>query len=218
MVFRGIAVGSAPVGIREGDAAVKRRRRTPEAAQREIVAAAEALLRERPFRELTVDEVMRRTGLSRPSFYVYFKDRHELVLRVVEHLQTDLLAVANRWYESVGGGPGVLREAMEGVVTVYGKHSAVARALADAAVDDPEVEAAFGALVQGFVAVTAEHVEREMAAGHITAVDAQEAAKALVWMTERYLYNSFGPRRRVAPARVMATLALLWTRALYQSP
>lgn len=195
-----------------------RRRRTPEAAQREIVEAAEALLRERPFRELTVDEVMRRTGLSRPSFYVYFKDRHELVLRVVEHLQTDLLAVAGRWNESIGGGPAVLREAMQGVVTVYGRHSAVARALADAAVDDPEVEAAYGALIQRFVDVTAEHIGRELAAGHLTAVDAPEAAKALVWMTERYLYHSFGPVRRVPPARVMTTLATLWTRALYQSP
>ena len=195
-----------------------RRRRTPEAAQREIVEAAEALLRERPFRELTVDQVMRRTGLSRPSFYVYFRDRHELVLRVVEHLQTDLLTVANRWYESIGGGPTVLREAMNGVVTVYGKHSAVARALADAAVDDPEVEAAYGALIQGFVDVTAEHIERELAAGHLTPVDAPEAAKALVWMTERYLYHSFGSKRRVPPARVTTTLATLWTRSLYQSP
>ena len=59
---------------------------TPEVAEGEIIAAAEALLRERPFRELTVDEVMRRTDLSRPSFYVYFRDRHQLVLRVVEHL------------------------------------------------------------------------------------------------------------------------------------
>jgi AcrR family transcriptional regulator len=37
-------------------------------AEREIIAAAEELLRERPFRDLTVDEVMRRTELSRPSF------------------------------------------------------------------------------------------------------------------------------------------------------
>ena len=51
----------------------RRRRRTPEVAEAEIVAAAESLLRERSFRELTVDEVMRRTDLSRPSFYVYFR-------------------------------------------------------------------------------------------------------------------------------------------------
>src|SRR3954464_13949932 len=97
----------------------RRRRRSPEAAEREIVDAAEALLRERPFRELTVDEVMRRTGLSRPSFYVYFRDRHELVLRVVSHLEAELLTVANRWYESLGGGPPVLRDALAGIVGVY---------------------------------------------------------------------------------------------------
>ena len=54
----------------------RRRRRSPEVAEREIIAAAHGLLRERPFRELTVDEVMRRTELSRPSFYVHFRDRH----------------------------------------------------------------------------------------------------------------------------------------------
>jgi len=195
---------------------VRRRRRTPEAAQREIVEAAEALLRERPFRELTVDEVMRRTGLSRPSFYVYFKDRHELVLRLVGHLEAELLNVANHWYESVGGGPAVLREALDGLVSVYGEHSAPLRALADAATDDPDVEAAYGALVDRFVGVTAAHIEQEMAAGDIASVDAAETAKALVWMTERYLYHSFGPARRVPAAKVTETLATLWARALYR--
>src|SRR5215217_1924797 len=69
----------------------RRRRRSPEVAEQEIITAAEELLRERPFRELTVDEVMRRTDLSRPSFYVYFRDRHHLVLRVVEHIGGELL-------------------------------------------------------------------------------------------------------------------------------
>jgi TetR/AcrR family transcriptional regulator, ethionamide resistance regulator len=196
---------------------VRRRRRTPEAAQREIIDAAEGLLRERPFRELTVDEVMRRTGLSRPSFYVYFKDRHELVLRVVQHLQAEILSVANRWYDAVGGGPARLREALEGLVGFYGSHGSVMRALSDAAADDREVEEAYDALVQSFVEVTAKHIEAEMRAGHMAAIDAGEAAKALTWMTERYLYHSFGPVRRVPAGRVTETLVSLWTRALYQS-
>jgi AcrR family transcriptional regulator len=196
---------------------VRRRRRTPEVAQREIIDAAEGLLRERPFRELTVDEVMRRTGLSRPSFYVYFKDRHELVLRLVQHLQDEILAVANRWYESLGGGPQVLREALDGTVNVYGAHGPVLRALSDAAVEDRDVEEAYDALVQGFVDVTAQHIDAEIAAGHIAPLDAVETAMALVWMTERYLYHSFGPVRRVATNRVIETVASVWTRTLYQS-
>src|SRR5215210_9161859 len=85
----GAAVRSAEMEAVTTSQPPRRRRRSPKEAEREIITAAETLLRERPFRELTVDEVMRRTGLSRPSFYVYFKDRHELVLRVVEHLQAE---------------------------------------------------------------------------------------------------------------------------------
>jgi AcrR family transcriptional regulator len=175
------------------------------------------LLRERPFRELTVDEVMRRTGLSRPSFYVYFKDRHALILRLVEQIQGELLTMSNRWYEATEGGPSMLRYALEGTVAVYGRHNSVMRALADAAVEDPDVERAYDALIQGVVDATAQHIEREIAAGAIAPLDGGETAKALVWMTERYLYHSFGPVRRVATNRVVETLAALWTRTLYQS-
>ena len=66
----------------------RRRRRTPQIAEGEIIAAAEAFLRERPFREMTVDEVMRRTDLSRPSFYVYFTDRHQVRMRLDVHGDT----------------------------------------------------------------------------------------------------------------------------------
>ncbi len=172
----------------------RRRRRTPEVAEAEIVAAAEALLRERPFRELTVDEVMRRTDLSRPSFYVYFRDRHHLMLRVVEHLGAELRTMSGRWYTGSGDGPAQAREAMEGIVEVYAQHGLVLRALADAAADDPEVERVYGGLVQSFIDATERHIEAEMAAGRVLPLDAKETARALVWMMERYL-NRWPPAR-----------------------
>ena len=67
-----------------------RRRRRPEEAEREILEAAEALLRERPSHEVTVMAVMARTTLSRKSFYVYFRDRHELIARLVAPLRAAL--------------------------------------------------------------------------------------------------------------------------------
>ena len=201
--------------VREGQAVGRRRRRTPEAAQREIIAAAEQLLRERPFRELTVDEVMRRTGLSRPSFYVYFKDRHDLVLRLVQHLASEMLVVANRWYEAAEPSPAMLREALEGSIEVYGEHSAVLRALADAAVDDPQVEEAHGQLVSGFVEITARHIEVQVAAGRMLPMHPTETAKAMIWMVERYLYHAFGPTNPVPPGRVLDTVHTIMVRTLY---
>ena len=193
----------------------RRRRRSPEVAEGEIIAAAEAFLRERPFRELTVDEVMRRTDLSRPSFYVYFRDRHHLVLRVVEHLGSELFTMSDRWLRGTGEGPELARQALDGIVAVYVEHGPVMRALADAAADDPGVEQAYSNLVESFIGATARHIDNEIAEGRILKLDAHETATALVWMMERYLNLSLG-REPLTPAESVAdTLATIWTRVLY---
>jgi TetR/AcrR family transcriptional regulator, ethionamide resistance regulator len=193
----------------------RRRRRTPEEAEREIISAAESFLRERPFRELTVDEVMRRTDLSRPSFYVYFRDRHQLVLKVVEHLGAELFTMGDRWLAGTGQGPELARSALDGIVAVYVQHGPVMRALADAASDDREVENAYNALVQRLIDATSRHIEEEIAAGRIRKLDAYETAKALVWMNERYLTLSLGHEPATPQQTVADTLARIWNRVLY---
>jgi AcrR family transcriptional regulator len=204
-----------PEGEARRGTARRRRRRTPEVAEREIIAAAESFLRERPFRELTVDEVMRRTDLSRPSFYVYFTDRHQLVLKVVEHLGSELFTMSDRWLRGTAEGPDKAREALDGIVAVYVEHGPVMRALADAAADDRGVEQAYGALVQSFVDATARHIEEEIAGGRVLSLDAYETAKALVWMMERYLVLSLGREPTTSHEAVTETLATIWTRVLY---
>ena len=193
----------------------RRRRRSPEVAEREIMAAAEELLRERPFRELTVDEVMRRTELSRPSFYVYFRDRHHLVLRVVERFGAEMWTMSERWFEGTGPGGLRVRDALEGVVAVFERHGPVLHALADAATVDREVEIAYTALLQSFIDATASHIEEEIEAGRALPLNARETAGALIWMSERYLLSSLGRTPCVAPATVIETLATIWTRTLY---
>ena len=199
----------------EGAKRARRRRRAPQVAEGEIIAAAEAFLRERPFRELTVDEVMRRTDLSRPSFYVYFRDRHHLVLRVVAYLESELFTMSDRWFRGSGNGRESAREALDGIVEVFAEHGPVMRALADAAADDPRVEEAYGALVRRFVDATARHIEDEMAAGRVLPLNSRETATALVWMNERYLVESLGREPYSSPKTVADTLLTIWTRVLY---
>jgi AcrR family transcriptional regulator len=183
----------------------RRRRRTPEVAEAEIIAAAETFLHERPFREMTVDEVMRRTDLSRPSFYVYFSDRHQL----------ELFTMSDRWLSGTGEGPDLARQALDGIVAVYVEHGPVMRALADAAADDPHVEEAYKALVETFVDATARHIEHEIAAQRILPLAPHQTAKALVWMMERYLSLSLGQEPFTPAQSVADTLSTIWTRVLY---
>src|SRR4051794_36943675 len=140
----------------------KRRRRSPELAEREILEAAESFLRERPFRELSVDEVMARTTMSRPSFYVYFRDRHHLAVRLVEGIGAQLFDMAERWLSGGGNPVEDVRAAVEGVTAIYAEHGMVLGAIAEAADHDPEVEATYRALIERFVDATAEHIQDEM--------------------------------------------------------
>jgi AcrR family transcriptional regulator len=174
--------------------------------------SAELFLRERPLRELTIDEVMTGTGLSRPAFYVYFRDRHDLVLRLIGVIGAELFEMADKWLKG-----GDLRAGVEGVVAVYAKHGPVLRAISDAAVDDPDVERAYHGLVQRFIDATADHIRLEQRTGRAEGMTAVRTAAALVWMNERYLSMCLGGgnNRQLKPREVADTLHQIWTRTLY---
>ena len=203
---------------------VPRRRRRPEEAERAILAAARAFLEERPFREMTVEGVMVRTGLSRPAFYAYFGDRYELVTRLLEGIGGLLFAADWRWLSAEGGreaASGVLVEALRGGFETFAQYGPVLRAIADAAGQDPRVEEAYRyGLIERLTRAVATRVARDVEAGVSPAdLDPEETARALVLMTERYLLDAFGnPLERPDSDRTDAILAALekvWVRTLY---
>jgi TetR/AcrR family transcriptional regulator, ethionamide resistance regulator len=205
------------VSITRPETSAPRRRRSPESAEREILEAAEAFLRERPFRDLTVDEVMARTTLSRPSFYVYFRDRHHLAVRLVEGIGEALFDMANRWLEGTGDPRADVREALAGVASVYDEHGLVLHAIADAAGHDPEVESVYYGLIGRFVTATTASIERDLRNGSVAGVDPAPTAGALVWMSERYLLMTLGRLPKEPVETVVEALSTIWIRTLYTS-
>jgi AcrR family transcriptional regulator len=195
--------------------ALRRPRHEPRETELEILEAAEQLLRERPFREVTVAQIMLRTGLKRPAFYAHFSDLHDLVLRLFGDIGAELFEMADRWLH--GSDPERdVRAAIEGVAAVYRDHGPFLQALADAAPTDERVETAYRSLLQAFVDATAGRIRSDRASGGIAAdTDANETARALVWGTERYLSEAFGrsPQDDLAP--VLEVLQHIWLATLY---
>jgi AcrR family transcriptional regulator len=192
----------------------RRPRHDPRETEREILDAAEQLLHEGAFREFTVQAVMARTGLKRPAFYVHFRDRHDLALRVVGRIRDELLVVANRWFEGRETAAD-LRSALEGVAAVYVEHGPVLRALADASGSDATVETAYRTLVQGFIDATARRIRAEQATGRAADVDPDETARALVWLNESYLREALGRSPIADPSIVVDVIERIWTATLY---
>ena len=203
---------------------VPRRRRKPEEAERAILAAARAFLEERPFREMTVEGVMIRTGLSRPAFYAYFRDRYEVVTRLLEGIGGLLFALDWRWL--TGGEDGeeareVLVDALRAGSQTFVEYGPVLRAIADAAGYDARVEQVYRyGLIERLVGAVAGRISRDVEAGLSPAdLDPEETSRALVLMTERYLLDAFGhPERRPSGEEsvlVFRTLEGIWVRTLY---
>ena len=204
-----------------------RRRRKPEEAERAILAAARSFLAERPFREMKVEDVMARTGLSRPAFYAYFGDRYELVTRLLEGIGGLLFAVDRRW---LVGGPGsgrgdsvaVLRDALRRGSETFERYGPVLRAISDAASHDERVEEVYRfGLIERLIAAVAARIARDVEAGISPRnLVPEETARALVLMTERYLIDAFGrppEQTRRNHGAVVRTLETVWTSTLYGS-
>ena len=214
----GIAAGRVP-----------RRRRKPEEAERAILAAARSFLEERPFREMTVEGVMARTGLSRPAFYAYFHDRYDVVTRLLEGIGGLLIAVDRRWLVGGEAGPEeareVLIEALRRGSETFSRYGPVLRAIADAASYDSRVEDLYRfGLIERLVGAVATRISADVERGLSPAdLDPKETARALVLMTERYLLDAFGRPEgslegRPSPERVAAVVGALekvWVRTLY---
>src|SRR5215218_1032038 len=149
--IKGYIVGLGQLEVSEGSKGlgvgrVPRRRRRPEEAERALLAAARSCLEGRPFREMTVEGVMVRTGLSRPAFYAYFRDRYDVVTRLLEGIGGLLFAVDRRWL--VGGEVEedvreVLVDALRAGSQTFVEYGPVLRAIADAAGYDAKVEQAY---------------------------------------------------------------------------
>src|SRR5438132_9003561 len=134
----------------------RRRRRTPAEAEHEIIDAARERFAERPWHDVTVGEIMERTTLSRKSFYVYFRDRYELLGRVVAPLR-------ERGDEVMAEIHG--RDTLLGIARIYQENGVLLRALAEAARWDAEAARVWRGFTAGPIARVAAWIREGIADG-----------------------------------------------------
>src|SRR4051812_1794847 len=192
-------------------AVLSRRTRTAETrkrTQQAIVDAALALLEGgSAFADLGIDQIVGRAGLSRPTFYAYFRDKRELVLRLGADLERDLGLVAEPW---LAGASGSARDTIAAVLDVFRAHAGAVRAITEAATYDAEVAEFWRALHDHFVPGARHRIA--LGSPRLAERDVEARAYALVWMTERALTEHIA-RPTVDEAGLVEQLAWLWDAA-----
>ena len=109
--------------------------------------SAVRFLWEHSFRDLTVGELMGDTPLSRPAFYQYFTDMHELVESLLIEVGAVMHQTANPWIIGVGEPIAALLESQRGAVQTCVDHGPILRAVAEAAPLDERLEKTWSAFI-----------------------------------------------------------------------
>jgi AcrR family transcriptional regulator len=191
-----------------------RQREHRENTRREILAAAGRFLRERPYRELSVDVVMTDTGLTRTAFYRHFDDITDLVLRLLGEVGGELFAIAQVWNRSAGAEPPrAAQQALGEVVGFFVRHGPLLQAIVDAAATDEQIERGYRAAFNGFVDITTQALDRLVQEGELSVPHTGALALALNLMNEAYLLHEFGREPFGDPDIALATLETVWLRA-----
>lgn len=141
------------------------------------------------YADLTVEQIVSRADSSRSNFYVYFKDKGNLLAEFVVDVMGELIESTRSWLD-LGPYPTQpeVQVAMRTVVTAYRKYAPLMVAMADTAGSDARVREVFEELMGLGQRQVAAHVLRGQQDGWATdAVAADDLAGWLVWMAERGL-------------------------------
>lgn len=169
-----------------------------------LIEATERLLAAgTPYIGLSVEQLCSEAGVARSTFYVHFRDKGELVIRVSQRMLEQLSEAAAAWWVP-GSDRGELLAATRRLVDVYGAHRAVLVALAETAVYDPELRSIQEAMVDRQAEPLAKLIEEGKRNGTVREVPTRETVVALVGMVqlacERLAGGSEAARERLAEA------------------
>lgn len=204
-------------GARLSPVTPKRRiRRKPEDAEREILDAAEALLKEIRFRDLTVDTVAAAANMQRSNFYNYFKDRNELVMRLVDRIAGEMFTATRSWLESENPDRvAALRQGLRDIARIWSRHADVLEAMNEASHLDEAAQRFFrGGVVQQYIDQIAKLIRQEKRQGLTNVVNPNEVARALVILNVNYMTERISIDH-ARPDAVASVLFGIWVATLY---
>jgi AcrR family transcriptional regulator len=198
-----------------------RRASRPSGDDRElaILTTAERLLEERALAEISVDDLAKGAGISRPTFYFYFPSKDAVLLTLFERMMQEADVTFDGLAEKLSSGDPlrVCRDGINAFFLTFGRRRAVTLAGAAAKATNTEFRDLWSKFMQRWVDHTATLIraERDRGAAPET-LPAEDLAVALNLMNERAMFAALAAEPpAIVDQNVVATLAHVWFTTIY---
>jgi AcrR family transcriptional regulator len=198
-----------------------RRSTRPSGDDREqaILTTLEQLLEQRQLADISVDDLAKGAGISRPTFYFYFPSKDAVLLALVEQVinEADGNADAAMGGMDAAVDPADVWKAINALFSTFGSHRAVTLAGAAARPSNTGVRARWSGFMQKWIDHTSASIETERARGAAPeTIPANDLATALNLMNERMMLAAYAAEQpAVAAAQLVDTLAHIWVTSIY---
>ena len=183
-----------------------------------ILTTAERLLSERPLNAISVDDLARGAGISRPTFYFYFPSKDAVLLTLLDRVVAEADAGARAAFDVPATTPREgWRRAISAYYETFRAHRPLTLAWAEARYTNAEIRELWAKVFDAWVQLCATAIEAERDRGAAPAGRAAaDLAVVLTSMNERVLYATFsGDGPAVDEADVVDVLLDVWLRAIY---
>lgn len=189
--------------------------------QQAILTTAEKLLGQRAFSEISIDDLARGAGISRPTFYFYFASKDAVLLALLDRLVAQADRAATDMLANLPDDPPARwRGAIRATLDTFHEHRAVALACAQARATNREVRELWATVMEGWVDATTTAIEAERRRGAAPeGIAARQLAIALNSMNERVLYATFsGDGPALDESDAVDVLLTIWLTSIYGAP
>jgi TetR/AcrR family transcriptional regulator, ethionamide resistance regulator len=202
-------------------AARGRRAGRPSGDDREvaILETAERLLEVRPLAEISVDDLAKGAGISRPTFYFYYPSKEAVLLTLLDRIiaEADERADVALGPMDTAVDPAGVWRAINALFESFSEHRAVMLAGSAARPTNSEVQSMWSTFMHKWINYTADSIqaERDRGAAPVT-IPARDLAIALNLMNERTMFAAHAVEGdSVARERIVDTLAHIWVNSIY---
>lgn len=196
-----------------------RRSTRPSGDDREhaILATAERLLEQRPLAEISVDDLAKGAGISRPTFYFYFPSK-EAVLRTL--FERVIVAADAVMIGADGPSADPAQSWRDGIYSFFESfraHQAVSLAGLAARTTNAEIRELWSQFMQKWVEHIAVVIDYERARGAApVTIPSRDLSAALNLMNERTMIATFsGEKPALSEDTSLDTLVHLWLTGIY---
>ena len=183
-----------------------------------ILATAERLLAERSFADISVDDLAKGAGLSRPTFYFYFKSKEAVLLSLLEPVIARADAEFDGAVQRLPTDPRrVWRNGIEAFFTAFASNRALSSAAREALATSAELRTVWSGFMQKWIDQTADLITAERARGAAPeTVPAADLATSLNQMNERAMMAALSAEPpAVDEDRVVDALTHIWVSSIY---